>query len=79
MTAVMLRACPFCGGEATSNIRAYGYSTETFTATHVIGCNQCNIKFEAESAYTVKNGDIVTLRDGYKKCVEKWNRRAENG
>lgn len=75
----ILRNCPFCGGEASSNIRAYGYSMKTFTEIYVVGCNQCNIDFEAESAYTVKNGESVTLRDGYKKCVEKWNRRTENG
>ena len=71
MTTKILKPCPFCGGEATSNIRAYGYSTKTFTAIHVIGCNQCNINFEAESVYAVKNGEIVTLGDGYKKCVER--------
>lgn len=79
MITKILKPCPFCGGEATSNIRAYGYSTNTFTAIYVIGCNQCHIQFEEESVYTIKNGEIVTLRDGYKKCIEKWNRRAENG
>lgn len=53
MTTI-LKPCPFCGGEATSNIRAFGYSMGTYTEIHVIGCNQCNIQFEAESAYSVK-------------------------
>ena len=79
MITKILKPCPFCGGEPISNIRAYGYSTNTFTAIHVIGCNQCHIQFEEESVYTIKNGEIVTLRNGYKKCVEKWNRRADNG
>ena len=79
MTTVILKPCPFCGGEASSNIRAFGYSMGAYTEIHVIGCKQCNIQFEAESAYTVKDGEVVTLRDGYKKCIKKWNRRAENG
>lgn len=77
MITKILKPCPFCGGEPISYIRAFGYGMGTYTEIHVIGCKQCNIQFEAESAYSVKNGEIVTLRDGYKKCVEEWNRRAE--
>lgn len=76
---ISLKPCPFCGARATVNTRAYGYRTGTFTVTHEVGCTQCHIKFEEESAYTVKNGEPITLRDGYRKCVELWNRRVENG
>lgn len=78
MITKILKPCPFCGAEPISDIRPFGYSTEAYKELHVIGCNQCNIQFEAESEYTVKNGEIVTLRDGYKKCTEKWNRRVDN-
>jgi hypothetical protein len=71
-----IKKCPFCGGEA--NIKIVGKSTgEHFGATFEIGCNKCKYYFREESRWYINNGQIVTDKDGYNDCIEKWNRRVE--
>ena len=74
-----LKPCPFCGGEANITNTGYGYGSGSFNADYEVGCCNCKIRFRGTSYILMKNGVPVVSVDGYKECVELWNRRADDG
>lgn len=74
-----LKPCPFCGGEAYVREYAFGHSgSGGFTASYEVGCTMCKIAFKSDSKFTLKNGQPVFTVNGYEKCVNAWNRRAND-
>lgn len=72
-----LKPCPFCGGKAEIREFANGHNGNgEFVAKYEVGCKKCNIKFLFESRFVLKNGQPEFIQNGYDKCVEAWNRRA---
>lgn len=74
-----LKPCPFCGAKA--NIREYGCGHNCageFTASYEVKCPDCQIKFQFDSRFSLVNGQPVFKQNGYEKCVEAWNRRAND-
>lgn len=72
-----LKPCPFCGGPAEYRDIIPGYGQGYFYLTHEIRCKDCGISREEKSKFTVSQGEIVFVQNGYKKLVEMWNRRCE--
>lgn len=76
----VLKPCPFCGGKAYIQKLTSGYTgSGEFIAGYEVGCKTCNIKFKAESRFALIDGQPVFKTNGYDRCVEQWNRRADNG
>lgn len=74
-----LKPCPFCGGEAYVREYNFGHSGGTgFYASHEIGCRGCNIAFTATSTFSLCCGELEYTKNGYERCLEKWNRRTYN-
>lgn len=73
-----LKPCPFCGGEAYIML-VEKKSGVDFGATFEVGCNRCECSFREESRWHIDYGRLRTDKDGYMDCLERWNRRADNG
>jgi hypothetical protein len=77
--ATELKACPFCGGKAGIREFANGHrGSGDFTANYEVGCEKCKIYFRYESVFRLVKGQPKFEMNGYDKCVEAWNRRAED-
>jgi hypothetical protein len=74
-----LKPCPFCGRAAKITKTGCGYSDGAFTADYEVGCVDCGIRLKGKSFFILKDGVPYTSIDGYKNCVDFWNRRADNG
>lgn len=75
-----LKPCPFCGGKATIREKGHGYTgAGEFLIYHEIGCCQCEITFEGESRFRIKDGQAVFSVNAYEKCINAWNRRTSDG
>lgn len=73
-----LKHCPFCGKPVEYGETAPVYSQGDCYQTHEIRCMDCGISMKKQSKFTVSQGEIVFVHNGYKKLVEMWNRRCEN-
>ena len=73
-----LKPCPFCGSMPLISNSSVNYGSEGFGVLYTITCPNCKIAFKAQSYFTVKNGEPVTIQNGYLDCIVKWNRRADN-
>ena len=73
-----LKPCPFCGGKATIKTISRGYGSNGFTEAYNVGCDNCKIYFKEESIFCIQNGTPIFLMNGYDRCFEIWNRRANN-
>ena len=71
-----LKPCPFCGGKAFLDLKSKSHG-EHFGATFEVGCRNCCFSFKKDSRWYIANGQIMTDKDGYKECIEAWNRRAD--
>ena len=76
MSKCELKPCPFCGGKAEIDSTGIGYTNGSFSENYEIGCKSCNIRFRGTSYFIIKDGTPTISIDGYKECIEKWNRRA---
>lgn len=77
MSKCELKPCPFCGGQAEITKTGTGYSSGEFSATYEVGCKSCKIRFRGTSYFVIKDGTPTISIDGYKECIELWNRRAK--
>ena len=75
----VLKPCPFCGGKAKITKASTGYDQGSFTVSYKIGCPTCNFYFGDTSYFVVNDGIPSILADGYRECVNKWNRRTNDG
>lgn len=73
-----LKPCPFCGKPVEYSETAPGYGQGYFYQRHEIRCTDCGISRKDQSKFTVRQGEIVFVQNGYKKLIEVWNRRCEN-
>lgn len=74
-----LKPCPFCGRSATITNTSGGYSgSGKYFAGYEIGCYDCKIKFVRESKFEIVDGELKIIKDGYRECLDAWNRRASN-
>lgn len=73
-----LKPCPFCGKPVEYRETAPGYSQGRLYQRHEIWCKDCGISRKEQSEFTVRQGELVFKKNGYKKLVEMWNRRCEN-
>ena len=74
---IELKPCPFCGGEAYLKLVSKSYG-DHYGATFAIGCADCRYQFKEESRWAISRGEMMIITDGYEKCIERWNRRADN-
>lgn len=74
-----LKPCPFCGKSPVINKRSNTIDSGCFRIEYAIGCNNCHTAFKAETHLEVKDGVPCIVQDGYKECIEKWNRRVGCG
>ena len=76
---VALRRCPFCGGEASIREFANGHKgSGEFTASYECGCPKCKMMFRADSVFKLVDGYPKFTVNGFEKCVEAWNTRADD-
>lgn len=74
-----LKECPFCGGKAEIKEFSNGHKGNgEFTANYKVGCQKCNIYFQFQSMFVLDKGQPKFIQNGYEKCIETWNRRADN-
>ena len=76
---IKLKACPFCGGAATSGVdmREMESSCDV-TLIALVGCAKCNIfrgkRFKAVEGLTLVPFERFT--DAFQAAVDSWNNRA---
>lgn len=73
-----LKPCPFCGEIPKISKSSIDYSADSFSVMYTVACSNCKISFKSRSEFTVKDGEPVTVQNGYLDCIKKWNRRADN-
>lgn len=78
MKDVKLKPCPFCGRNATIAMVGKGMSSGTFTVDYEVGCDNCRIRFKRTTYILIKCGEPLVSVDGYKECIDLWNRRADD-
>ena len=73
-----LKPCPFCGSQPKITTISNCYGGEGFSTVYEISCSQCKIGFRATTYFCMKDGEPIITINGYKECIDKWNRRADN-
>jgi Lar family restriction alleviation protein len=76
-----LKSCPFCGGfpEIRRVFMGAAKKKEGFRLNYTIKCSDCGIFFTEDSIIVLgEDGQPILEKDGYKECIDKWNRRASN-
>lgn len=71
-----LKPCPFCGGEPRLEENSGRLANnKTLEVGYEVYCPGCHVYYTAATKITVDKGKPVVKENGYKKCIEMWNRR----
>ena len=77
---LVLRECPFCGGQAFLRIRCAGYRTNptTILDSWEVECENkcCRTPGFRDEIFHDGSGVIIINHNGAEEAVEAWNRRA---
>ena len=78
MKQTELKPCPFCGRKANIYITGKGIQSDAFTVDYEVGCGECRIRFKGTTYILMHGEEPMVSVDGYKECIELWNRRADH-
>ena len=73
-----LKPCPFCGRKASIVKTGNDMSSGAFIVNYEVGCKECRIRFRGTTYIYMKGGEPMVSVDGYKECIDQWNRRADD-
>ena len=78
MEEIKLKPCPFCGRNASIAKTSTGVQSGSFTVDYEVGCGECRIRFRSTTYILMEGGEPIVSVDGYKECIDLWNRRADH-
>ncbi len=73
---VILKSCPFCGGEAVSQIRVSHWSDDTYRFELTVYCADCRI--EKYRVFDLNGKSFSDFISASNVLVDEWNKRIEN-